>query len=183
LEIDEDKKSLELKWHDVYDLDIRTGEIAPIVGTTYYSKDAIPSGAAIHQEASFASSQIITTGISGNDSTLTFRNVTGTGGLQWVSFYYQNTDDMGFGDQPGGSPDRIGGAWQLRRISSVVVNNKIEEMQTLYQRDTNKGVILSTPLLLHLDLGMNEIKVGGLWNNVTFKGADIDKIVVFPPED
>lgn len=126
---------------------------------------------------------MITTGISGNESTVTFTNVTGTGKPQWVSFYYQNTDDMGFGDQPGGSPDRIGGTWALRRISSVVVNNRTEEIETLYQRDTHKGIILSTPLLLNLEDGPNEIRIGGLSNNQTFKGADIDRIVVFPPEE
>lgn len=184
IEIDEDKKSLELKWHDIYDLDVKTGEVTPINGTTYYSKDAVTSGAAFHQEATFASASVITTGIYGNDSTVTFHNITGTGKKQWVSFYYQNTDDMGFGDQPGGSPDRIGGTWQLRRISSVVVNNKTEEIETLYQRDTNKGIVLSTPLLLKLEEGSgNQITIGGLWNNQTFKGADIDRIVVFPPEE
>jgi hypothetical protein len=100
-----------------------------------------------------------------------------------VSFYYQNIDDMGFGDQPGGNPDRIGGKWQLRRISSVVVNGKVEKMETLYQRDTHKGIILSTPLLLTLDKGRhNTITVGGLYNGVDYKGADLDKIVVYPPE-
>jgi hypothetical protein len=181
--VDEDKKSISVEWHDIYDLDVKTGEVTPIQGTTYYSKDAITSGDAFHQEAAFGSHAIITTGISGNESTVTFTNVTGTGKPQWVSFYYQNTDDMGFGDQPGGSPDRIGGTWALRRISSVVVNNKTEEIETLYQRDTHKGIILSTPLLLNLEDGPNEIRIGGLSNNQTFKGADIDRIVVFPPEE
>jgi hypothetical protein len=183
LSIDEDKKSLELQWHDVYDLDVKTGEVTPINGTTYSSKNATTSGDAFHQEATFGSDSLITTGIYGNDSTVTFRNVVGAGKPQWVSFYYQNTDDMGFGDQPGGSPDRIGGSWQLRRISSVVVNNKTEELETLYQRDTHKGIILSTPLLLNLDKGINEIRIGGLYNNQTYKGADIDRIVVFAPEE
>jgi hypothetical protein len=184
MEIDEDKKSLEVKWHDVYDLDVKTGEVTPIEGTTYYSKNAITSGDAYHQEAMFGSDSVITTGIYGNYSTVTFDNIAGTGKPQWVSFYYQNTDDMGFGDQPGGSPDRIGGSWQLRRISSVVVNNRTEEMETLYQRDTHKGIILSTPLLLKLENGTrNSITIGGLFNNQTYKGADIDRIVVFPPEE
>lgn len=47
----------------------------------------------------FASDGVILTGIVGNDSTVTFHNIESTGGKQWVSFYYQNTDDMGFGDQ------------------------------------------------------------------------------------
>jgi len=55
---------------------------------------------------------------------------------------------MGFGDQPGGTPDRIGGSWQLRRISSVIVNGDTENLQTLFQRDIHKGIILSTPLQL-----------------------------------
>ena len=107
----------------------------------------------------------------------------GTGKPQWVSFYYQNTDDMGFGDQPGGTPDRIGGSWQLRRIASVVVNGNTEKVETLFQRDTNKGIVLSTPLLLTLEKGKkNTIAVGGLWNGFDYKGADLDRIVVYPPE-
>ncbi|KAH8695723.1 glycosyl hydrolase [Phaeosphaeriaceae sp. PMI808] len=183
IEIDDEKKSLELKWHDIYDLNIQTGEVTPINGTTYYSKNASTSGSAFHQEAVFGSDSIITTGINGNDSKVTFNNITGTGKPQWVSFYYQNTDDFGFGDQPGGTPDRIGGSWQLRRISSVVVNNREEKMETLFQRDTHKGIILSTPLLLNLESGThNTITIGGLYNNQTYKGGDIDRIVVYPPE-
>jgi len=83
----------------------------------------------------------------------------------------------------GGSPDRIGGAWQLRRISSVVVNNDISNVHTLFQRDTNKGVILSTPLQLTLEKGKkNSITIRGLYNGFNYKGADIDRIVVYPPE-
>lgn len=84
----------------------------------------------------------------------------------------------------GGSPDRIGGSWQLRRISSVVVNGKTEEVETLFQRDTHKGIILSTPLQLTLDEGSkNTITIGGLFNGFDYKGADIDRIVVYPPEE
>ncbi|GME65150.1 Glycoside hydrolase family 43 [Neofusicoccum parvum] len=134
-------------------------------------------------DQNFASNGVIVTGIYGNDSTVTFEGIEGTGKDQWVSFYYQNTDDMGFGDQPGGSPDRIGGKWQLRRVSSVVVNGDTENVQTLYQRDTHKGIILSTPLLLPLKEGQNTITVGGLDNGFDFKGADLDKIIVYPAEE
>ena len=90
---------------------------------------------------------------------------------------------MGFGDQPGGSPDRIGGSWQLRRISSVVVNGNTQNLETLFQRDTHKGIILSTPLQLTLNRGWNNsITVGGLFNGFDYKGADLDRIVVYPPE-
>ncbi|KAK4143412.1 glycoside hydrolase [Dichotomopilus funicola] len=183
MEIDDKKKTLELEWHDVYDLDVKTGEWAPVKGTTYLAADAKTAGNAFKQEANFASKGVIATGIYGNDSTVTFEDIKGTGKPQWVSFYYQNTDDMGFGDQPGGSPDRIGGAWQLRRVASVIVNGGTEKVETLFQRDTNKGVIISTPLLLTLKEGKgNTITVGGLWNGFDYKGADLDKIVVYPPE-
>ncbi|KAI2635869.1 carbohydrate-binding module family 35 protein [Hypomontagnella submonticulosa] len=182
ISIDDDKKTLEVEWHDVYDLDVKTGNWKPVEGKEY--KDATTNGNAFQQEANFATGGFISTGIEGNDSTVTFQGIEGTGKPQWVAFYYQNTDDMGFGDQPGGSPDRIGGSWQLRRISSVIVNGKAENVDTLYQRDTHKGIVLSTPLQLTLDEGSNNtITVGGLYNGFTYKGADIDKIVVYPPED
>lgn len=92
-------------------------------------------------------------------------------------------DDMGFGDQPQGQPDRINGTWQLRRISSVVVNEDEEKVHTLYQKDTHKGIILSSPLLLPLKEGKNTITAGGLWNGHDYKGADLDRIVVYPPEN
>ncbi|KAL3428326.1 galactan -beta-galactosidase [Phlyctema vagabunda] len=184
LEIDDESKSLELPWHDVYDLDVKSGEWKAIEGTTYLGKDAKTKGNAFKQEANFASGNTIVTGIYGNDSTVSFEGIEGTGKPQWVSFYYQNTDDMGFGDQPGGSPDRIGGKWQLRRVSSVVVNGNTSNVETLFQRDTHKGILLSTPLQLTLLKGRNNtITVGGLDNGFDFKGADLDRIVVYPSEE
>lgn len=181
--IDDEKKDLSVDWYDVYDLDIESGEVTPIEGTEYHAADAKVAGNAFLQEANFASSGVVATAIYGNDSTVTFSGIEGSGAPQWVSFYYQNTDDMGFGDQPGGSPDRINGTWQLRRISSVVVNGDKQNVETLFQRDTHKGIILSTPLQLNLNKGKNNtITVGGLWNGFDTKGADLDKIVVYPPE-
>lgn len=186
LEVDSDKKAITLDWMDVYDLDVVTGRVTSVEGTTYIAAEDVTTitGEAYLQEASFASGGLIATGIYGNESTVTFTGIEGTGTQQWVSFYYQNTDDMGFGNNPGGSPDRIGGSFQLRRISSVVVNGKQEEMQTLVQKDSNKGVILSTSLLLTLDEGTNNtITVGGVSNGFDVKGADLDRIVVYPPEE
>ncbi|KAI4869858.1 carbohydrate-binding module family 35 protein [Hypoxylon rubiginosum] len=183
INIDDNKKTLAVEWHDVYDLNVKTGSWRPVEGKEYHGKDATTSGNAFKQEANFASGGVIVTGIEGNDSTVTFSGIEGTGKPQWVSFHYQNTDDMGFGDQPGGSPDRIGGSWQLRRVSSVVVNGNTESVETLYQRDTHKGIVLSTPLQLTLEEGSNNtITVGGLFNGFYYKGADLDKIVVYPPE-
>ncbi|PPJ54287.1 hypothetical protein CBER1_06560 [Cercospora berteroae] len=183
MQISEENKTLELEWHDVYDLDVEKGTWSPVEGETYYGKDAIVEGDAFKQEANFASGGLIVTGISGNESTVTFEGIEGSGNPQWVSFYYQNTDDMGFGDQPGGTPDRIGGTWVLRRISGVIVNGDETEVHELRQRDSHKGIILSTPLLLTLNEGSNNtITIGGLSNGNGTLGADIDRIVVYPAE-
>ncbi|KAL5872406.1 hypothetical protein ACKVWC_008038 [Pyricularia oryzae] len=184
LEIDDDKKTLAAVWRDVYDLDVKTGCWRPIEGKTYHSSNATVAGNAFRQEANFASSGAIVTGIYGNDSSVTFSGIQGTGKPQWVSFIYQNADDMDFGNQPGGTPDRIGGSWQLRRISSVVVNGDEDHVESLYQRDTMKGILGSAPLLLTLEEGANNtITIGGLSNGFDFRGADIDRIIVYPPED
>ncbi|SPO01925.1 probable beta-glucanase [Cephalotrichum gorgonifer] len=181
IDIDEREGSLQVLWHDIFDLNVKTGEWTPIKGKTYNSKNAKLAGDVWLQEATFGAGNVIATGIYGNESTITFE-VEGQGQDQWVSFYHQNTDDMGFGDQPQGAPDRIGGSWQLRRISSVAVNGDTENVETLYQRDSHKGIILSSPLLLPLKKGKNTITVGGLYNGVDHKGADLDRIVVYPPE-
>lgn len=63
------------------------------------------------------------------------------------------------------------------------MNGDETRLQTLFQRDTHKGIILSTPLLLALEKGSsNTITVGGLSNGVDYKGADLDRIIVYPPE-
>ncbi|KFA54304.1 hypothetical protein S40293_04810 [Stachybotrys chartarum IBT 40293] len=181
IEIDDKDGSLKVLWYDVYDLNVETGVYKPIRGSTYTSRYAKFTGDAHLQEASFASNNVIATGIYGNDSKVEF-TVDGQGADQWVSFYHQNIDDMGFGDQPMGQPDRINGTWQIRRISSVVVNGDEDNVHTLYQKDTHKGIILSTPLLLPLAKGKNTITIGGLYNGFDYRGADLDRVVVYPPE-
>ncbi|RMZ84658.1 hypothetical protein DV737_g1161, partial [Chaetothyriales sp. CBS 132003] len=121
------------------------------------------------------------TGIFGNTSKVIFE-VDGAGKDQWVSFHHQNIDDMGFGDQPNGDPDRINGTWALRRISSVIVNDDESNVHTLHQKDTHKSITLSSPLLLPLNKGKNKITIGGLFNEKNYHGADIEKLVVYPPE-
>lgn len=184
LSVDSENKAIRLDWADVYELDVVTGVVSAVKGTTYTAaRDAVVAGEAFLQEASFACGGLMATGIRGRDSTVSFTGIEGTGQEQWVSFYYQNTDDMGFGNNAGGSPDRIGGSFQLRRVSSVVVNGKQDEVQTLVAKDSNKGVVLSTALLLMLEEGGNNtITVGGLSNGFDAKGADLERIVVYPAE-
>ncbi|KAI9167913.1 hypothetical protein HJFPF1_04054 [Paramyrothecium foliicola] len=182
IDVDDRKGQIEVLWHDIYDLNVKTGEWKPIKGKTYWAKDVKTTGNAWLQKANFAGSGVMATGIYGNASKVTFE-VQGSGKDQWVSFYHQNTDDMGFGDQPFGQPDRINGTWQLRRISSVIVNGDEEDVHTLYQKDTHKGIILSSPLKLPLKKGRNKITVGGLHNGFDFRGADLEKIIVYPAEE
>lgn len=47
----------------------------------------------------FASGGKIVTGIYGNDSTVTFHHIKGTGKPQWVSFYYQSEEILRFTSQ------------------------------------------------------------------------------------
>jgi hypothetical protein len=42
---------------------------------------------------------------------------------------------------------------------------------------------LSSPLLLPLKKGKNKITIGGLFNGKDYHGADIEKLVVYPPEN
>lgn len=89
---------------------------------------------------------------------------------------------MGFGDAPYGSPDRIGGTWILRRYGWVEVNNDSSTRSKISMKDTHKGIIMASPVLLNLTKGWNEITLGGTSNGNGTKAGDIDKIVVYPME-
>lgn len=89
---------------------------------------------------------------------------------------------MGFGDSPGGTPDRIGGLWILRRYGWVTVNNDPSTGQRLSMKDSHKGIFLSSPLALNLTRGRNTITIGGQSNGNGTKAADVDRIIVYPLE-
>ena len=82
---------------------------------------------------------------------------------------------------PGSHPGAIV-APAIKLCLLVVVNGDEDDVHTLYQKDTHKGIILSTALKLPLAKGKNTIAVGGLYNGKDIRGADLDKIVVYPPE-
>lgn len=96
--IDERKGTFKIEWHDLFSVDITTGRWAPVPahrGTTYEAEDGDLTGGAWKQECSVCSGNTIVTGLAGaSNSTLTFKNIVGTGKPQWVSFYYINSDDM-----------------------------------------------------------------------------------------
>ncbi|ELR06015.1 hypothetical protein VC83_03248 [Pseudogymnoascus destructans] len=87
MDINDKKKTLDIVWHDVYDLDVKSGEYKAIKGKEYRGINAKTTGKAFKQEANLASDNVIRTGISGNDSTVTFEGIEATGKPQWVSFY------------------------------------------------------------------------------------------------
>ncbi|KZV89385.1 Arabinanase/levansucrase/invertase [Exidia glandulosa HHB12029] len=171
--------ALEMKWRDIWALDARTGEFFEPKGTTYEAERGSVTGNARPAGAPTASGNMVVTGISGSSSTLTISGIKGTGEPQWVSFYYINNDDMGFGDQPAGSPDRIGGKFALRRFATISINGGAPVL--LKQPSGNEGIVLSVPLQLTLSKGSkNTITIGGSPNSNGLEwAADLDKIVVY----
>ncbi|KAH7099235.1 glycosyl hydrolase [Auriculariales sp. MPI-PUGE-AT-0066] len=171
--------ALEMKWRDIWALDAKTGLWWEPKGTSYEAERGSVTGKARVAVAPTASGAKLVTGIAGSTSTLTISGIRGTGELQWVSFYYVNNDDMGFGDSPGGSPDRIGGKFALRRIATVSVNGGTPVL--LKQPITNEGIIQSVPLRITFNKGANNtITIGGSANsNGKDWAADLDKLVVY----
>ena len=51
MEIDDKKKALDVVWHDIYDLEVKTGKIKEVKGKPYSAKDAKVHGKAWKQEA------------------------------------------------------------------------------------------------------------------------------------
>ncbi|KAH8429385.1 uncharacterized protein LDX57_007049 [Aspergillus melleus] len=82
-----------------------------------------------------------------------------------------------------GQPDRINSTLQLRCISNVVVDGDIENVHTLYQKDTHKGVVLSFPLKLLLKKSRSIVTIGGLYNGKDYHGAILEKVIVYSPEE
>lgn len=177
------KHTLDLAWNDVYDLNVKTGQWSAVQGTTYWANAGTTSGIVTVREANYVGSGEMVIGINGDDNTLTFTDIEGTGKPQWVAFHYENIDDAQFGDNPGGDSDRKGDPWTIKRISSVTVNGDTSNVHSLYQHDTAKGLVLSSPLLLTLKKGKrNSIKIGGLDNGFGTEGGSLAKIIVYPPE-
>jgi hypothetical protein len=81
-----------------------------------------------------------------------------------------------------GQPDRIGGIWQLRRFSRIIVNGDDKQVYKIPQRSTHKGTLLSATIKLPLKQGKNTLRVGGFTNGTDCKGADLDRVVVYPIE-
>ncbi|QRV90966.1 glycoside hydrolase family 43 protein [Ceratobasidium sp. AG-Ba] len=170
VEVDDRTGSLQIVWHDIYSVDVKTGRFTYPKGQTYEAENGVVTGSAYATRCPTCSGNKIVTGIAGANSTLTIDGIKGSGKPQWVSFYYHNPDGL-FGDNRGVS----GQSFALSRFATVSVNGA--PAVTLRQRDTNSGVIMSQPLNVTFAKGSNNNIVIGGYNGGA--ASDIDRIIVY----
>ncbi|KAF5362835.1 hypothetical protein D9758_007108 [Tetrapyrgos nigripes] len=159
--------ALNVDWHDLYSIDVKTGSITVPNGESYEAEDGEISGVAYSTLCPTCSGGRLVTNIQGN-GTLTISSIQGTGQPQWVSIYYHNPDGK-WGDNRGGD------LLVLNRTATITVND--DPPITLRQPSGSAGIILSQPLNV-------TFKAGGE-NRISFNGfrqglaSDVDKIVVY----
>ena len=77
----------------------------------------------------------------------------------------------------------------VRRISRTSLEFRPrdeEKLETVFARDTHKGILGSAPVKVWLKDGANEIRIGGLDSGVVGsegKAPDVESLVVYPPEE
>ncbi|CAE6422307.1 unnamed protein product [Rhizoctonia solani] len=170
VEVDDRTGSLKITWHDIYSIDVKTGNFIYPTGKTYEAESGVVTGSAYATRCPTCSGNKIVTGISGSNSTLTINGIKGNGRPQWVSFYYHNPDGL-FGDNRGVS----GQSFTLARFASVSVNGATPVR--MRQRDTNAGVIMTQTLNVTFTKGSNNsITIGGYNGGAA---ADLDRIIVY----
>lgn len=170
VEVDDQTGLLQITWHDIFSIDVKTGKFTYPKGQTYEAENGVVTGSAYVTRCPTCSGNKIVTGIAGENSTLTLEGIKGSGKPQWVSFYYHNPDGL-FGDNRGVS----GQSFVLSRFATVSVNGA--PPVTLRQRDTNSGIIMSQPLNITFMKGSsNTITIGGYNRGAA---SDIDRIVVY----
>lgn len=166
--VDDRIGSYTVEWHDLYTIDVKTGEVTFPKGRTYEAEDGVIQGSAYKTVCPTCSGHGIVTNIFQNSS-VTINNIVGTGKPQWVSLYYHNPDGL-WGDNRGAS----GQSFILNRTASVSVNGGPSTL--LHQRSGNAGIIFSQPLNVTFNQGNdNSVTVSG------FNGAaaDFDRIIVY----
>ncbi|KAF9468664.1 glycosyl hydrolase [Collybia nuda] len=80
-DINDSTGSLRIDWHDLYSIDAKTGKVTYPKGQEYEAEQGSITGLAY------------VTLFEGN-STVTIKNIVGTGQPQWVSVYYHNPDGL-----------------------------------------------------------------------------------------
>ncbi|KAF8679707.1 Glycosyl hydrolases family 43, partial [Rhizoctonia solani] len=170
VEVDDRTGSLKITWHDIFSIDVKTGNFIYPTGKTYEAENGAVTGSAYATRCPTCSGNKIVTGISGSNSTLTISGIKGNGRPQWVSFYYHNPDGL-FGDNRGVS----GQSFQLARFASVSINGATPVR--MRQRDTNAGVIMTQSLNVTFTKGSNNsITIGGYngGNSILYAFGQID---------
>ncbi|CCO33073.1 hypothetical protein BN14_07142 [Rhizoctonia solani AG-1 IB] len=139
------KQAASLEWHDLWRIDVNTGEVTYPKGTSYEAEKGVIVGSANVTSCPTCSGGSYVTGITSNSS-VTITNIKGTGKPQWLAIYYVNTDVQ---------------TTALHRYASVSVNGAAAEV--VKQRTTAEGVVVSVPLQVQF--------ANGSKNNVTISGA------------
>ncbi|KAG5651857.1 hypothetical protein H0H81_007198 [Sphagnurus paluster] len=149
--INDDIGSFRIDWVDLYSIDVKTGRIEVPKGQDYEAENGVLTGPAYVTLCPTCSGNKVVTSIQGN-STLTIKNIVGTGKPQWVSIYYHNPDGL-WGDNRNGVS-------VLSRTATYSVNGGAPI--SMIQRSGSSGIILSQPLNITFNAG------GG--NSLTFAG-------------
>ncbi|KAI1080179.1 carbohydrate-binding module family 35 protein [Whalleya microplaca] len=161
MNIDASKKTLTLDYHAMWKVDTKTGTVSyPSTKKRYEAEHAHLSGRAVVKECSDCLSRRSVHGANG-DSEVTFRNVTGTGSLQWLSFHYKaNNPQAG--------------------EAHIFVND--EPPVNISSLNSRAGYHTSTPVQLRLEAGdVNTIKFGSTGSD-EFEVV-VDGIELFEEED
>ncbi|KAF8709739.1 glycosyl hydrolase 43 family, partial [Rhizoctonia solani] len=139
------KQAASLEWHDIWKIDVNTGEVTYPKGISYEAEKGVITGGANVTSCSTCSGGNYVTGITSNSS-VTITNIQGTGKPQWLAIYYVNTDVQ---------------TTALHRYAGVSVNGAAPEV--VKQRTTAEGVVVSVPLQVQFAKGSK--------NNVTISGV------------
>ncbi|KAJ7046060.1 glycosyl hydrolase [Mycena alexandri] len=159
--LDEEAGTAGMVWHDVWTVDVETGEVGFPEGVGYEAQDGTLTGGANVIPCAGCSQGSLVTNIT-QSSSVTVSGIVGQNKPQWIALYYVNPDDQ-----------LING---LPRLVSVSVNGGAAVM--LKQRTTAINVTMSIPFEAYLEKGaVNNITVTG---TSAGPAADFDQLIVYP---
>lgn len=149
-----------LEWHDIWKIDVKTGEVWFPKGTSYEAETGVLAGGANITACATCSGGNYVTNITSNSS-VTINNIRGTGAPQWLAIYYVNTDAQ---------------TTALHRYASVSVNGAAG--QVVKQRTTDVGVVVSVPLQVTFKKGSkNSVTISGVAGRP--ESGWLDRVIVY----
>ncbi|KAJ7830636.1 glycosyl hydrolase [Mycena olivaceomarginata] len=161
LVLDEETGVAEMVWHDVWTVDVGTGEVGFPQGVGYEAQAGTLTGGASVIACAGCSEGLLVTNIT-QSSSVTVSGVLGQNKPQWIALYYVNPDDQ-----------IING---LQRLVNVSINGGTPVI--LKQRTTAVNVTMSIPFEAYLEKGaVNNITVTG---TSAGPAADFDRLIVYP---